>query len=234
MIKLYQYPGSWKLPNASPFCLKLETYLRMAKIPYETITVNVPRKAPKGKLPYVTDGTAAIADSSLIIDYLNKKHGDILDSHLTPQERALALSIQRLVEDHLYWVVVFSRWLDGDNWPLVKKVFFRAVPFFMRGIIANMVQLRIKRDLAGQGLGRHDRDDIYHFGKQDVTALNDILADKDFMLGNTPSSVDATCYGILANIIHAPIESPLKKHTEQCENLVTYCERMYKRFYADL
>ena len=34
MIKLYQYSPAFGLPNASPFCMKLETYLRMAQLPF--------------------------------------------------------------------------------------------------------------------------------------------------------------------------------------------------------
>ena len=34
-IKLYQFPPALGLPNASPFCMKLETYLRMAGLPFE-------------------------------------------------------------------------------------------------------------------------------------------------------------------------------------------------------
>ena len=33
MIKLFQFPPAFGLPNASPFCMKLETWLRMAGLP---------------------------------------------------------------------------------------------------------------------------------------------------------------------------------------------------------
>lgn len=35
MIKLYQFEPAFGLANASPFCMKLETYLRMADLPFE-------------------------------------------------------------------------------------------------------------------------------------------------------------------------------------------------------
>ena len=49
MIKLYQFPAAWGLPNPSPYCMKLEVYMRLAEIPYEIVTWHDPRKAPKGK-----------------------------------------------------------------------------------------------------------------------------------------------------------------------------------------
>ena len=72
MITLYQFPPAWGLPNASPFCMKVETYLRMCNLPYTTVNVLNPAKGPKGKLPYITDGSNIVADSGLILDYLKK------------------------------------------------------------------------------------------------------------------------------------------------------------------
>lgn len=53
MITLHQPPPppGWNVPNMSPFCVKLETYLRMAKLPYQTAPGN-PLQAPLGKIPY--------------------------------------------------------------------------------------------------------------------------------------------------------------------------------------
>jgi hypothetical protein len=34
-IKLFQFPRMFEVPNLSPFCCKLETWLRIAQIPYE-------------------------------------------------------------------------------------------------------------------------------------------------------------------------------------------------------
>ena len=44
-IVFWQLSPCWGLPNASPFCLKLETWLRMAKIPYEAKSVTGPPTA---------------------------------------------------------------------------------------------------------------------------------------------------------------------------------------------
>ena len=72
MINLFQFHPCWNVPSASPFCIKLETYLKMANLKYQNQYLDDPRKAPKGKLPYITDNDITIADSGLIIDYLNE------------------------------------------------------------------------------------------------------------------------------------------------------------------
>ena len=37
VVILHQFPRGYKVPSASPFALKLETYLRMADITYKVI-----------------------------------------------------------------------------------------------------------------------------------------------------------------------------------------------------
>jgi hypothetical protein len=51
-IKLFQFPRMLGVPNVSPFCCKLETWLRIAQLPYEVVETRDPRKGPKGKLPF--------------------------------------------------------------------------------------------------------------------------------------------------------------------------------------
>ena len=41
MLTLYQFERTWGIPNLSPFCCKIETYLRMANIDY-TIKPSLP------------------------------------------------------------------------------------------------------------------------------------------------------------------------------------------------
>jgi hypothetical protein len=55
MIKLHQFAPAFGLPNASPFCMKVETYLRMAGLPYERVNSGDVLRAPKGKLPVIDD-----------------------------------------------------------------------------------------------------------------------------------------------------------------------------------
>ena len=53
MIKLYKFGQVGDVADASPFCVKVEAYLRLADIPYETVSgPQYLRKAPKGKLTF--------------------------------------------------------------------------------------------------------------------------------------------------------------------------------------
>jgi glutathione S-transferase len=231
MITLFQPPAVWGLPSMSPFCAKLETYLRMAKIEYKTAVGN-PFAAPKGKIPYVKIDDKVMGDSSLIILELKKKFGDPLDQHLTSEERARGLALQRLVEDHMYFATAWLRWSDAESWSHVRAVFKSLVP----PVIGPLILLKIRRGflkaLWSQGTGRHTRDEIIQFAKEDLTALSVLLEEKPYFLGDRPTSFDATMYGFLIQQLWVPWGSPIKDHVRSLENLVAFCERMKKQYWS--
>src|SRR5688500_18952942 len=100
VIKLFVYPRLFAIPNLSPFCCKLETWLRITGVRYELVPTADPRVAPRGKLPFIEDNGVRIADSSIIIEHLSKTRGVDPDVVLTDEQRATALLVQRTIEDH--------------------------------------------------------------------------------------------------------------------------------------
>ena len=232
MLELYQFHPVWGLMNASPFCMKLEVYLQMAKIPYQTHYTNIPRSSPTGKLPYIRDNGRVMSDSTLIIDYLKTQYGDDLDQHLTSNQRAEAWALQVLLEEHLYWIIVYFRWVDPEGWQVTKKDFFGKMPKVIQAIIPPLLRRKVKKALYQQGLGRHSRDDIYALGKKDLMTIATSVYSQPFILGNQASSIDACVYAFLSSILYAPINSPLKTYALQLPELSTYCERMKKVLYT--
>jgi glutathione S-transferase len=233
MIVLYQFSPVWGLPNPSPFCMKLENYLRMTGLPYKVAPHADVRKAPKGKFPYIVDGDRVVSDSGMIIDYLKATYGDGLDRTLTPAERAVVLAMQRLMDEHLYWSFMYDRWMVPDHWRYTRRAFFSFLAPGVRLVVAVMVRGQMRKQLHGQGMGRHSGAEIYALGKADLDALANFLGDKPYFMGAEPTSLDAVAYAFLAGALAVPFDSPLKAHTRSRPNLVAYCERMRQRYYAD-
>jgi len=231
VIKLYQFPPTWGLPNASPFCMKLETYLRMAGLPYQTVSTLDLRKAPKGRLPYIEDDGKKIADSSFIIDHLKGSYGDSLDAHLGRYQEGIALAMRHLLEDSLYWCLLYSRWVDEANWEKTKSAYFAMLPAPLRMIVPAMARKQVLKSLQLQGTGDHTAEEVYALGKADVAALSDFLGNKPYFMGDRPTSLDAAAHAFLANILWVPVASPLQEHAKQFTNLAAYCQRMREKFY---
>jgi glutathione S-transferase len=224
--------GAWGLPSVSPFCLKLETYLQLAGCPFETVVDATPFKAPKRKLPYIEHRGEVIGDSGFIIDYLKRQFGHDLDRSLTPDARATAHAFRRLLEENLYWTLVYDRWFVKENWPLTKRVLFSKVPAPVQPAVSLLARRGVWNELVGHGIGRHTVGEIHEIGIRDVNAVADFLADKPYFMGSEPTEIDAGVYGLLANILEAPIETPIKAAGRARTNLLKYCTRMRTRCFG--
>jgi len=233
MITLYQFSPALGVRCPSPLCMKLETYLRMTGLPYQVAANANVLKAPKKKLPYITDDGRTIADSGFIIDYLKETYGDPLDSRLSVKQKATMLGMRRLIEEHLYWIAFYFRWADDANWEIIKPIFFGDVPMPMRLVVPALVRRSSMRDLYGQGIGRHSREEVIALGQSNIRALSDFLSDQPYLMGDEPTSLDAVAYGMLSNLIEAEIDSPLKDFALGFDNLVAYFGRMRDRYWSN-
>ena len=234
MIKLHQLARTWGIPNLSHFCVKIETYLRMTKQPYQVVD-SLPLKGPRGKLPFIVDKDKKVSDSRLIVNYLKSTYGDTLDAHLSAEQKAIAKSFQRLLEEHLYWIGMMSRWNYTEaNWQTNRKAIFSVLPPVARDLAAFVYRRRINSQILGHGIGRLTAQEAFELAKEDIDALADFLADKPYFMGDKPTSLDASAYGILVNTLGCPIESPIKDHALTKKNLVDYCQRMQAEFFPEL
>jgi glutathione S-transferase len=226
MMDLYVFKPYWGMLNVSPFCLKLEVYLKLAQIPYKIHYTNNIRRSPSQKLPFIKDGTKVLTDTAVIIDYLKTTTGISLDQQLTPLQLAQSLAVQRLVEEHLYFAVVYSRWLDPVGWPITSKTFFGELPKILQVIVPGIVHKQVKKQLWFQGTGRLSAANIYNAGNYDLAALAELLGSNQYFFGDKPSNIDATIYSILACIVQPPIPSPLQIFVNENSTLVKYMERV--------
>jgi glutathione S-transferase len=232
VIVLWQFGPALGLPSASPFCIKAQTWLRLAGLEYEARNALTPRQAPLAKLPYVEVDGRKIADSGCIARELSAARGIDLDTALDARGRAVAHAFIRMAEEHLYWAVLYSRWLDPAHWEAMKRSFFAALPAVARGPVAKLVRRKVERDARGQGLALHDPEEIYRRGAADIAALADLLGERPYMMGTEASTLDASAYAMLASCWEAQLDTPLKAAVGQHPNLVAYCARMKLRCFS--
>jgi glutathione S-transferase len=231
VITLYTIPGGHGVESYSPFCMKAEVYLKLAKLPYTAKTGNV-RKAPKGKLPFIKDddGTV-IADSSAIVAHLEKKHGEPLDKGLSSDEKARAHVLKRTLEESLYFVAVWARWAEDEGFAVVRET-LNVIPAPLRWVLVPAIRKNVVGITRAQGIGRHSREEIYAFGKQDIDAVATLLGKSDFLLGDKLTTVDVSAYSFFANMLKVPGPAPLKEAVKAHPNLEAYVDRIGERVKA--
>jgi glutathione S-transferase len=233
VITLYTFGPAFGLPDPSPFVMKAEVLLKMAKLAYRTDTGGF-SKAPKGKLPYIDDDGTIVADSTFIRWHIEKKYRIDFDRGLDAPQRATAWAFEKMIEDNLYWVIVRDRWMDDANFRNGPIRFFDRVPAPIRPFVAALIRRKVRGALHGHGLGRHSNDEILALGARSIAAIADFLADKPFFFGAEPTGVDATVFAFVAGTLCPHFSSKTRTVAKRHDNLRRYVGRMTARFYPEL
>ncbi len=232
MITVYNFGPQFGLPDPSPFCMKAMVQIKMAGQRYERKDCD-PRKAPKGKAPFITDDGQTIADTSFIRWYLENKYGVDLDDGLSPAERGVAWAFEKLCEDNIYWAIMHERWMVDANFDAGPKNFFNSIPGLVRPLVIKTVRGQIKRDLKGQGFGRHSRDEIVRLANRGINAIADFLGEKPFLMGGEPCSADAMTYSTVAGVLCEHFDTEMLANAKSRQNLIAYRDRCQQRWFAD-
>lgn len=219
-----------KVPGLSPYGAKLEAYLRFALIPYDVVVETRAEDAPRGKIPFIDIDGVRITDSALIINFLKKHYPDI-DEKLSPLQLAHGRMLQRMLEDHLYWVTIYYEFQDeaGSNF-LLNSVYGGINEF------TNKLRADFTDRLWRQGMGRYTLDEMLAIAGEDIDSLSAILGDNDYILGTSaPTSFNAVMFGFTVIFFQVRSLHPeLTDYIRGKENLRNYIKRLAVTYFPEL
>jgi glutathione S-transferase len=237
VIQVHKFGPAFGLADASPFVMKVETYLRMTGQKYETVASDV-RKAPRTQLPYVSIDGKIIPDSTEILEHLEAARSEKLDAHLDPKARAVALAFKSMLEEHLYFGVLFMRWATDEGWAIFEPklremIGAMGVPSLMRGMISKSARKQVIGRTRTQGIGRMPRATIVARCSEIVDAFSVQLGDNAYFCGDKPTTYDATAYAFAAGVLCPAFDNELRKHAASKKNLVEYEKRLKDAYWKD-
>jgi len=204
----------------------------MAGLPYQREST-IPPLAPKGKVPYIVDDGEVVPDSTFIREHIERKYGVDLDQGLNARQRAEAWAIERLLEDHLYFAMVWFRWIVPENFAKGPAHFADRAPEAEREQLRRDMQVRRDADLRSHGIGRHKPEEIASLGDRSIRAVAQLLGERTYLMGEQLTGVDAFAFGLLASILTPFFDTPMRRTLVGYPNLVAYVQRMMQRFYPD-
>lgn len=233
-IRLFAFGTGWGVPfpTSAPFPLKLATWLRIAGVPFEFVVANDPSKGPKGKSPWIEYGTVRMGDSTLIIEHLAHRGSIDLDAHLDAHQRALAVAVQRMLEEHYHQSFEHQLFFGRGSEERLRE-FASSMPIPLRWLAPTVIKRAFGKQLRARGMGRHSEEVIIAQGKADLDALSELLGNKPYFLGDRPSSIDACIFGFLGVSLYVAGDNPLYRYGASLENLLRYCERMRARYFPE-
>jgi len=201
-VILCQVKRGTRAPSLSPFPVKLETFLRIAKIPYVNDLTG--KMSSKNKTPWITLDGVEVADSQLCIEYLNKNMNINLNKSLSLEEKAVSRSLQVLIDEHLYWTLVYFRWSHDPDLKVVKEHI--SLPAVMWWYVRRL----LRTQLHGQGMGRHTHQEVLGFLVDDLAALDGYLGNKPYLMGGQLTEVDCSAFGMLCQLVFMQEDAIMK------------------------
>jgi len=231
VITLYTFGPYFGLPEGSPFVTKAMLLLKIAGLPY-TEDRGGYGKAPKGKLPYIDDDGEIVADSTFIRLHVEKKYGFDYGAGLTDEQKATGWALEKLCEDHLYWLIVADRWLIEENFKKGPAQFFEAAPAPLRPLIGALIKRKIRKGALAQGLFRHSPEQRRELARRGFSAISTLLAEKPFIFGETPCGTDATLGAFAMGGLCPLFDSACGDEARRLPNLVGYAERIRAKYFA--
>jgi glutathione S-transferase len=232
MITLYGAGEGFGLPEVSPYVTKTEVQLKMAGLGYAKAKAG-PQDAPKGQIPFIEHAGERIGDSTFIRLHLEDAFGLDFDEGLDTRQRAEAWMTERMLENHLCWAVTYFRWLVPENFAKGPAHFFDDVPEAMRETLKADVLERVEHAMRANGVARHSEPEIVAVALKSLSALSQILGDKDYLMGARPCGADATAFAVLAALYTPHFPCQLRTAALRFTNLVAYCDRLMALFYPD-
>jgi glutathione S-transferase len=136
-----------------------------------------------------------------------------------------------MLEDHIYWVMVYWRWMKDDNFERGPAKIFKRVPAFVRPLVKWRVRGKVRRNLHGHGISRHNEAEMTALSDRAFDALSQLLGDSKYLMGNEPCGADATAFAFIAGASSPVFESPAHAKARSLPNLTAYRDRMMAEFY---
>mmetsp|Transcript_59393 Transcript_59393/g.66460 ORF Transcript_59393/g.66460 Transcript_59393/m.66460 type:complete len:329 (+) Transcript_59393:71-1057(+) len=261
-LVLHTFPPVPNSYSFSPFGLKVESFLRINTIPYETLYTS---SFGKNKtIPYLrifesdqnkTDDSNAfdeVSDSNEIIAFLltNPEYDTSLceEENLTREQQAISHSCLRMLEEHTAQTGFYYRY--NLNMPEFCEATQVRERVFMgdESKMGNMIFGFFKKSLAkgwdkkaaARGYMRYSSPDVvWAMACEDLQALEDLLAstpeDQTYFFGRAhPGVLDCTVFGHLSQFLYIAIDFPQKIYLqENCPTLLRFMERFKETHFPD-
>merc|ERR1712158_56899 len=242
MVYLFQFTRSPQIPSISPFCLKLESWLKLHGIKYQNVDHKCKHRSKKGMLPFIELNGEEIADSNMIIETLSKKFDKEMPAELTQDQKNVQHAMVAMVENHLHWTIVYWKSKDVDN--ILKGYKLNLQTAIGSKAPASILNFYFKYTFCRKGLKKvrangmsvHTAEEIENFGKKDLLTLSEMLGEKEFFFGSEPAMLDMVVFSHVAQLamVDKEFSCPLRDYLEaDCKNLVGLVNRMKDRCWGD-
>lgn len=240
--ELMVMPGDWGLPSMDLRCLTVMAYVRFTGAPIQFSNCQSAKSFLESDLPiYIAPGEEQVKGSAqCIIQYLRSNH-ITADFDLSPASCADVIAYGHMLERKILPGLLYAFWVDKKNYNSFTRPWYAAsLPFYYRWFIP----LRMQSKAQGRILSLYNMEyvteteleqKVYENAKEGLTILANKLGENEYLLGSTPTSLDAIVFGYVATVAKIPFpNAPLQQHlVNKCPNLVDYMDRILNVYFPE-
>jgi len=209
-LTLDQYPSvpHLNLLNVSPFCLKVEVYLRLRGFDFQTRTFFNPWRSRTGRFPRLWVQEKEVTDSFQILQLLEGKFpSGALDRSLDAQQLRQSFLLQRIFDLDFYRILLFHRWIDETGFSSLQKHF---MPLFPKGtgrVALPILRTAIRSEARELGILDWSQAEIFRHGREILNHVANAFSSEPFLFGKKPCTVDCVAYSFLSSLEKVPAQS---------------------------
>jgi glutathione S-transferase len=227
-LKVFTFSPAWGLRSSGPFAMKLLKWLDLAGLPFEQVIEDLPNKGPKGKNPWIEIDGERIGDTEIIIDLLARRTGYDIDAGLTAEQRATSHAVRRMVEEHFHMILEWELFVHPAGVAGARDIAARSLPAPLASAAMAYMAGKFAKQLYARGIARHAPDIIAAKARDDLDAVEGLLGDKRFLVGDRLSMADIATYGMLYPMARWPMRTPAADDIKSRPRLVAYLEQVHE------
>ena len=138
-----------------------------------------------------------------------------------------------MLDEAYYFIMMSLRWNSEHTHSHQREQFVKVLPGAIKWAFPLIVR-SVRKNLRTQGTGRHTFAEVNRFGIADINAVAELLGDKPYFHGDSPTTVDASIYAFFSGMRAFPGDSEVKSHLLAQKNLMAYCDRITDKYWKDL
>lgn len=192
--------------EVSPYCGKVRRILAFKGLAFSTLEYSgwkvqqAGKLSSVGKLPVLEYDGEMIQDSSVIAEFLEKKHPQPPLYPSSGMEAHLAHVFEDWADESLYWYEVYLRFMYPEAADKAFDIIQRGRPAYEKKILLMAAMPLMKHKLREQGLGRYPREQVVQQFLGHVAHIEGILSRQPWLVGEQCSIADIAVASQLAEV----------------------------------
>jgi hypothetical protein len=238
VVHLYIHRRSPLAPSVSIPCTRIETLLRLARVPYEAHVISDPTVSPNGELPFVVFSGLRIAGAQDITDALARELDVSLDRDLSCEDQATGVALMSAVQYSL--TRGYMRAVHVDR-PDVMRPYYSEMnrtPDWVTQFALRRMQKRLSDVNNTSGYSQLSSEQYVHELLRDVRAIEALLERHTYLFSSDyPSSYDCALYAWLLPVVAMEDAAEVNEafaYIVESELLTNFVRRMTELAFPDL